>query len=1267
MFIKQVIIEGFKSYKDQLVIDPFSEKINVVVGANGSGKSNFFHAIRFVLNVLNDASSSLRQEERQRLLHEGAGHAVMSAYVELVFDNSDSRLPVDREEVRLRRSIGLKKDEYYLDKKHMTKTEVMNLLETAGFSRSNPYYVVQQGRIMEMAHMSDAKRLDLLKDIGGTKVYEERRKDSLEVLRECEGKRKSIQNLVEQLEARLASLDEERDELQAYQMADRERRAIEYTILDREISSAKEQLKKVDDVVQQTQNQLTSVTADKDELHDEVKTADKQIKRLRISREEASKALKMASKEREEALVKKTKLELEVKELEDRVSSGSGAQSAIADELAAVEKEIVVKEKELQKATTDLAEKSDRETAAAAALAHTSSRLQALFALGGGEGQYKTVKDRDAAMSGEIKMLEEARNTKVQSKGMASHQIEAARREMASIEASISQSQKALETLRLEDEETKSQVFAITSKRDDLQNKQKDLWRREDELKKQSIQRKDDLRKWDKVMESSAPREVTRGLNSVKRLAMQHKIDGVHGCLMERFECASKNLNTAVETVAGNSLFHVIVDDDQIATRLTQLLSQEKSGRATFIPLNRLTVENVEYPTQFGKEVMPLIKRLRFDEKFRPAIHQVFGRAVICRTVELAAEVSKASDQVSCVTLAGEQVERRGALRGGYVDNRKSRLDAWNERTAVVRQVEQSQKDIADIQAGLADVSQEITEATSELSQLRTKVEHLQAQREPIRNQIRLSQERMEQLASEVRARERAMREVDAGISSVEEDIAVRKKIIGTPLRNKLTAAEASEMTELQKTIHDMKVELTDVRTSRLDAQAAVDSLEVMLNSNLRRRAKDLRERMSRSNADPSIYNLASRKVELDLVLQEFATAQKRERDVEAILERTANDMKSLESNKDKAVERSAVDERTYEDRQKQIESLNNKKALLLTKKSELERRVRELGTLPADAYELHRNSDSAILQQALQRANQEAKKFAHVNQKALDQYVSFSEQRDELTRRKQENDAAEEKIKQLIETLDMRKDEAIERTFRMVGVNFRKVFASLVPGGKGDLIMQKAIPSEGLDVGGIDEGDGGGEHKNVNENENDDVAMIDAANATTSRYSGVKVRVSFGTGEVMSMKQLSGGQKTLVALALIFSIQRCDPAPFYLFDEIDAALDPQYRTTVAHMLMNQANNDENPAQFIITTFHPQIVEVSDHVYGASHRNRISTVVRIEKEDALQFLQSEAGGAGTRGGNGHGNSNKGQAAGPGENENENKNENNRENIIEMEE
>ncbi|KAG6415217.1 hypothetical protein SASPL_122622 [Salvia splendens] len=176
-----VVIEGFKSYREQISTETFSPKVNCVVGANGSGKSNFFHAIRFVIS---DLFHNLRNEERQALLHEGAGHQVLSAFVEIVFDNSDNRIPVDKEEVRLRRTIGVKKDEYFLDGKHITKTEVMNLLESAGFSRSNPYYVVQQGKIASLTLMKDSERLDLLKEIGGTRVYEERRRESLKIMQD---------------------------------------------------------------------------------------------------------------------------------------------------------------------------------------------------------------------------------------------------------------------------------------------------------------------------------------------------------------------------------------------------------------------------------------------------------------------------------------------------------------------------------------------------------------------------------------------------------------------------------------------------------------------------------------------------------------------------------------------------------------------------------------------------------------------------------------------------------------------------------------------------------------------------------------------------------------------------------------------------------------------------------------------------------------------------------------------------------------------------
>lgn len=182
MYIKQVIIQGFRSYRDQTIIEPFSPKHNIIVGRNGSGKSNFFFAIQFVLSA--DEFSNLRQEERQALLHEGTGPRVLSAYVELIFDNTDNRIPIEKDEVSLRRVIGSKKDQYFLDKKNVTKNDVMNLLESAGFSRSNPYYIVKQGRINQLAVAKDHERLKLLREVAGTRVYDERKEESKTILKD---------------------------------------------------------------------------------------------------------------------------------------------------------------------------------------------------------------------------------------------------------------------------------------------------------------------------------------------------------------------------------------------------------------------------------------------------------------------------------------------------------------------------------------------------------------------------------------------------------------------------------------------------------------------------------------------------------------------------------------------------------------------------------------------------------------------------------------------------------------------------------------------------------------------------------------------------------------------------------------------------------------------------------------------------------------------------------------------------------------------------
>ena len=244
MHIKQVIISGFRSFRNQGEIESFSPKHNVIVGRNGSGKSNFFNAIQFVLVAPKFAN--LRQEDRQSLLHEGAGSSVMSAYVEIIFDNADGRLSVDSDEVILRRTIGQKKDEFFLNRKRIQKNEVISLLESAGFSKSNPYYIVQQGKVANLCVMRDKDRLNLLKEIAGTTVYEERRDESLKILLDTTNKQERINEVLTFIEERLSELEKEKEELKEYDSLDKKRRALQYTLYDKELRKLTSQLEAVE-------------------------------------------------------------------------------------------------------------------------------------------------------------------------------------------------------------------------------------------------------------------------------------------------------------------------------------------------------------------------------------------------------------------------------------------------------------------------------------------------------------------------------------------------------------------------------------------------------------------------------------------------------------------------------------------------------------------------------------------------------------------------------------------------------------------------------------------------------------------------------------------------------------------------------------------------------------------------------------------------------------------------------------------------------------
>uniref|UniRef100_A0A3B6A3B7 Structural maintenance of chromosomes protein n=1 Tax=Triticum aestivum TaxID=4565 RepID=A0A3B6A3B7_WHEAT len=1162
MYIKKVIIEGFKSYREETSTEPFSPKVNVVVGANGSGKSNFFHAIRFVLS---DMFQNLRSEDRGALLHEGAGHSVVSAFVEIIFDNSDNRIPVDKEEVRLRRTVASKKDEYYLDGKHVSKTEVMNLLESAGFSRSNPYYVVQQGKIASLTLMKDSERLDLLKEIGGTRVYEDRRRESLKIMQETANKRKQIDQVVRYLEERLRELDEEKEELKKYQQLDKQRRSLEYTILDHELNDARNELASMDDNRRQISERMSQADNEVVELRERVKSLEKEIKASTKGINETKSEKGDAEKKRTEALKVVSQIELDLRDLKDRISSEKRAKDEAVRELNSMRKESEKSKSELAQISKVHAAKLKEEEDISKSIMDREKRLSILYQKQGRATQFKNEAARDEWLRKEIHDLErvllsnrkqesllqdESQKLKDEINKLTNH-IESRRSESSKLEAVLADKQKNHND--------------FTKQKNALQDERKSFWKEENSVTAEIDRLKEDLVKAQKSLDHATPGDIRRGLNSVSRIIRDHGIGGVFGPVLELVDCEEKFF-TAVEVTAGNSLFHVVVENDDISTRI--------------------------------------IQKLKFRAEHRRAFEQVFGRTVICRDLETATRVAR-SNSLDCITLDGDQVAKKGGMTGGFYDSRRSRLKFVKVIRDNKAEIEKKTAHLENVGKKLKDIDKKITDLITKHQQMDAERDHAKSELEQFKADIASATKQKGSLEKALAKKEKSLANIRNQIEQIQSGIAMKNDEMGTELIDQLTLEERDLLSRLNPEITRLKEKFLSCKNSRIEIETRKEELENNLSTNLMRRQKELEAIISSADSKTLPVEVEAKEQELKeskRTLDEATTVLKA--NVDAInahtrqmeqLKKQRDDLKALEANL----------EQTVQDGAKDLEQLMSSRSTYLVKQDECMKKIRDLGSLPADAFETYKRKNKKQLQKLLYDCNEQLKQFSHVNQKALDQYVNFTEQREQLQRRRAELDAGDEKIRELISVLDQRKDESIERTFKGVARHFREVFSELVQGGHGYLVMMKKK-----------DGDAG------DDDMDEDAPREADPEGRIEKYIGVKVKVSFtGKGETQSMKQLSGGQKTVVALTLIFAIQRCDPAPFYLFDEIDAALDPQYRTAVGSVVRRLA--DLADTQFIATTFRPEILKVADKIYGVTHKNRVSFINVVSKEQAMDFIEHD--------------------------------------------
>jgi structural maintenance of chromosome 3 (chondroitin sulfate proteoglycan 6) len=1184
MHIKQIIIQGFKTYRDQTIVGPLSPSDNIFVGLNGHGKSNFFNAIMFVLS---DKYSNIRQEEKQRLIYEGAGEPVESASVEVIFDNTDGRLPIDKSTVSIKRVLKAGKDDYYIDAKSVSKNEIHNLLESAGFSRTNPYYIIQQGRISSIAAMNEAQCLDLLKEVAGTKVYDERRKESEKIIEETHRKRQDVEQVMERIKERIAELDRESEDLKKYQTLEKTRRALEYILYKHHVVDAQEQLEAVNSTRDLSLGKINTLKISRNNLQEEIDQKDGEIKSRQHTLNKLQEKLQLMEDENSKLQSQRAALEQRIYSHEEHKQHMEASIARLRQDMKDIAKSKETEEGNIASLMPEYKKLKAQEQQISENLHKMKRRREQLFDKQGSMIKFKSLEERNEFLMSEIQSLNDIISENSQRIAKEKDNISRLEATISSsfsskpkIEAQISQRMSIIE-------ECDSSISSIKNQRS--QNSEEINYLKQDEhrLKTEIDNSSSRLSSAKFKLQSVLPRSFGLTLDKLDEACKE--LPGYYGVLLDLIIIPPK-FQTCADVATKLKAFAVVVDSFETAREVLDINNKLGGERISIYPLewiSDLNIKDRNYPNK--TDAIPLINQIELKEDAPPELERIvrhiFGKVVLVRNYEVANKFAR-DFSLHCVTPDGYMIYSGGyIMKAGFHDIKKEKLRAYNELAELKTDHALLLKEYDRVLSLKAEFLDKDTELLKYLQDFniqkeneRQEVNKLKASLVKITEEYYDIHQKVENKKETVVKLEQENVELKKNIEEVRQDM--EKTEVG-----QLSKKEAQELEELMRKIGELEKDLAGVHKDKITMENELKNSEMKVKNLIPGKEKRLLQKIFELEQQLEYRDQNSLKQDLVHIKSQITQNEARSQTVSAELKDLQSNIKDLVSSLQSLKEKESKIASDIEEEQVISDKLLNRFSQLTDRKEDYCKKMGTLGSLPVDIHEQYKNESPTSLMRLIECNSKEFKKYMHVNKSAIEQYSRFSDKLENLTQKIAELNDSDKSIQDLLKHLDKVKDDAIVKTFRSVAQHFSEVFHELEPQGRGRL---KMIKGEGVGV---------------------------------NKYIGVSINVSFSrnTEAVYKMQQLSGGEKTIVVIAFIIAIQRADPAPFYVFDELDAALDPQKGFTLANLITRSAKN----AQFIMTTFKPELCKNADKVFEVRFRNRASEIRSIERERAFEVIQNE--------------------------------------------
>ena len=1190
MLLRSLEMQGFKSFPDKTELN-FGKGITAVVGPNGSGKSNISDAVRWVLGET--STKSLRGSKMEDVIFGGTSKrkALGFAQVMLTLDNSDGTLKDHGEIVTVtRRYYRSGESEYKIDGESVRRKDIHELFMDTGLG-SDGYSMVGQGKIDSIISAKNEDRRELFEEAAGISRFRHKRKDAERRLDQAQENLVRLLDILGELESRVGPLKKQSKKAQKFLEYSEEKKTLEIGVwlnkINRFTVELREQEHKIDAVkasYEVSENDLAAIEKELEEVAEKVTSINLAIEQSRLG----------ASGYEEEALRKDGEISVlnatlehnneTIERLTADITDADGTGATLDEQIDAKNKTIAENEKliadkkaELESVANELSKVQNENMEISDKTVELNQTLTAL-----------TIKlsDSKVKMSQATSSIDEINSRK----DTIASQIEATQKDIDYTQSQADESNKNLEFLKERIDEYENSLGGYQMKVDAKKQKAEKIKQDAERLARQMAEKSDRARVLEDLEKNMEG--FSGAVKAVLKQSQSKALPGIHGTLSQLITVDNEN-STAIEIALGAAMQNVVVSTESDAKRAINYLKQNNVGRATFLPISAIKpryMDEKNLDDNFGF-VDVASNLVDCDEQYRDIVENLLGRVMVVEDIDCAIAISKRyKNRYKIVTLDGQVMNPGGSMSGGSKGKGSGVLSRANLIEELKSEAQKIGDELKDVQAELKKAVEDANSAVADLqgadADLRNaKEEYIRAEGDAklISDKLQSFINQRDTMCREQENSEGRILLFNQAVENAKQEaVEIEKQMADTEaeLNNVSTGAKelSSKRDEIREKTEQINLELVTLTKDSEAARLSVEELELR-KSTQSDRVKNITDEINGIKAKNENLMLSIN----DVKAQADELRQKASESNDAVTQ--------------KIEDRNELEKRSNELRAKEKATLTDKEKLsgdivrLEERKANMKKEYDELGDMLFEQYELTKPEaqalgividDMAEAKKRLHEIKVAIRELGSINVGAIEEYKEVSERYNFLKEQTDDIEQSKKELAKIIDDLTSSMSEKFMTQFNKINTEFKTCFADFFGGGNGEIILEE--PDNCLE-------------------------------------SAIEIKIQPPGKSVQNINLFSGGEKSLAAMALLFSVLKVQPSPFCIYDEVEAALDDVNVERFAKYMRRMTDK----TQFISITHRRGTMEEADVLYGVTMQEKgVSKLLELQSAELAQQMGLEA-------------------------------------------